>query len=127
MQYNSHNNCQFTTIQSPAVHGAMGCDQINLKLAWKTPENLSWRPSDEGTVRPVIASNGVPYLQMRSEGTHSTSGSEKEGKRKGRTMQSYTVHSIWLIAVHALPTLNDYATSNKPYLKKVGNFQLFEK
>ena len=25
-------------------------------------------------VRPVIASNGVPYLQMRSVGSHSTSG-----------------------------------------------------
>ena len=24
------------------------------------------RPSDEGAVRPVIASNGVPYLQMKS-------------------------------------------------------------
>ena len=29
-------------------------------------------------VRPIIASNGVPYLQMRSVGTHSTSGMEKK-------------------------------------------------
>jgi hypothetical protein len=33
-------------------------------------------------VRPVITSNGVPYLQMRSVGSHSTSGREKEGKKE---------------------------------------------
>ena len=33
-------------------------------------------------VRPVIAANGVPYLQMRSIGSHSTSGREKEGKKE---------------------------------------------
>ena len=37
------------------------------------------RPSDEGAVRPVIASNEVPFFQMRSVGSHSTSGREKEG------------------------------------------------
>ena len=31
-------------------------------------------------VRPVIASNGVPCLKMRSVGSHSTSGREKGGK-----------------------------------------------
>jgi hypothetical protein len=36
------------------------------------------------TVRPVIASNGIPYLQMRSVGSHSTSGMEKDGEKKGR-------------------------------------------
>jgi hypothetical protein len=30
----------------------------------------------------VIASNGVPFLQMRSVGSHSTSGREKEGKEE---------------------------------------------
>ena len=30
------------------------------------------RQSDEGAVRPVIASNGVPFLQMRSVRSHST-------------------------------------------------------
>ena len=34
-------------------------------------------------VRKVIPSNGVCYLQMRSVGSHSTSGMENEGKRKG--------------------------------------------
>ena len=33
-------------------------------------------------VRPVIASNGVPYLQMRSVGSLSTSGREKDGKKE---------------------------------------------
>ena len=32
-------------------------------------------------VWPLIASNGVPYLQMRSVGSHSTSGREKEGNK----------------------------------------------
>ena len=35
-------------------------------------------PSDEGAVRTVIASNGVPYLQMRSVRSHSASGKEKK-------------------------------------------------
>ena len=33
-------------------------------------------------LRSVIASNGVPYLQMKSVGLHSTSGRRKE-RRKG--------------------------------------------
>ena len=41
------------------------------------------RSSDEGSVRPVIASNGVPFLQMRSVGSHSKSGREKEGNKDG--------------------------------------------
>ena len=31
---------------------------------------------------PVIASNGVPFLQMRSVGSYRTSGREKEGKKE---------------------------------------------
>ena len=46
----------------------------------KTPARI---PSDEGVVRPVIASKGVPFLQMKSVGSHSTSGREKEGRREG--------------------------------------------
>ena len=34
-------------------------------------------------LRPVIASNEVPYLQMTSVGTHSRSGREKEAKNEG--------------------------------------------
>jgi hypothetical protein len=34
------------------------------------------------TVRPVMASNGVYYLQMTSVGTHKTSGREKERMRR---------------------------------------------
>ena len=33
-------------------------------------------------VRPDIASNGVPYLQMKSVGTLRTSGLVKEGKNE---------------------------------------------
>ena len=33
-------------------------------------------------VRPVIASNGIPYLQLRSGGSHSRSGREKDEKKE---------------------------------------------
>ena len=33
-------------------------------------------------VRPVIALNWVPYLQLTLGGSHSISGREKEGKKK---------------------------------------------
>ena len=46
-------------------------------------------------VRPVIASKAVPYLQMRSVGSHSTSGREKEGmeRRTGSTLH-FTEHVV---------------------------------
>ena len=62
-----------------------GCAQISwhLPYSWGKPRKTSARrPSDEGAVRPVIASNGVTFLQMRSVGSHSTSGKEKEGKKE---------------------------------------------
>ena len=40
------------------------------------------RPFDEGAVGPVIASYGDSFLQMRSVGSHSTSGKEKEGNNE---------------------------------------------
>ena len=33
-------------------------------------------------VRPVTASNGIPYFQMRSVGSHKESGRKKEGKER---------------------------------------------
>ena len=50
--------------------------------AKETPRKPQLGPNAEGAVRPVIALNGVPFLQMRSVGSHSTSGKEKEGKRE---------------------------------------------
>ena len=35
-------------------------------------------------VRPVIGSNGVSYIQMRSVGSHSTSGKERERDGEGK-------------------------------------------
>ena len=48
----------------------------------KTPETSAKRPSDEGAVWPVIASNGVTFLQIKSVGSHSTSGRKKEGNKE---------------------------------------------
>ena len=59
-----------------------GCEQISWHLRYSrgNPQKTSARrPSDEGVVRPVIASNGVHSHQMRSVGSHSTSGSQKDG------------------------------------------------
>ena len=44
-------------------------------------ENPARIPSMKA-VRLVIASNGVPYLQMSSAGSYSTSGRKKEGKNE---------------------------------------------
>ena len=41
---------------------------IFLTAEEKSQKTSARRPSDEGAVRPVIASNGVPFLQMRSVG-----------------------------------------------------------
>ena len=60
-----------------AVHKSLG---IYL-TAKKTPKNPARRPSMKA-VRPVILSNGVPSLQMRSVVSHSTSGIEKEAKKE---------------------------------------------
>ena len=40
-------------------------------------------------VRPVIASNGFPSLQMGSVGPHSTSGRENEGNKKNNNQQQH--------------------------------------
>ena len=42
----------------------------------KTRKTSARRPSDEGSVQPVIASNRVPFLQMRSVGSQSMPGRE---------------------------------------------------
>ena len=43
-------------------------------------------------VRPVVASTGAPSLQMRSVGSHSTSGRKKEGYKE-RTGLNGTVNT----------------------------------
>ena len=56
-----------------------------LAFALQLRKTSARRPSDKGVVRAVIVSNGAAFLQMRSVGSHSTSGREKEGikERKG--------------------------------------------
>ena len=64
-----------------AVHRSPGI----FLTAEENPQKTSARiPSDEEAVRPVIAWNGIPFLQMRSVASHSTSGREKEGRKGGR-------------------------------------------
>ena len=52
-------------------------------------------------VRPVIISNGVLYLQMRSLGSHSTSAVEKEGKKE-RTGQYLISRRNWSVIINLL-------------------------
>ena len=59
-------------------------DKVNNDLPYSRgkPQKTSARiPSDERAVRSVIASSGVPFLQMRSVGSHSTLGREKKGNK----------------------------------------------
>ena len=51
---------------------------LQLRKALKTSARKLWMK----TVWPVIASNGGPYFQMMSVGSHSTSGKQKEGKKE---------------------------------------------
>ena len=53
-----------------------------LAFALQPRKTSARRPSDEGAVRPVIASNGVPSLKMRLVRLHSMSGMEREGKNR---------------------------------------------
>ena len=49
-------------------------------MAEETPRKPQLEECLMKAVQSVIASNGVPYLKMRSVGSHSASGREKEGK-----------------------------------------------
>ena len=53
---------------------------------------ISTRRPSMKSVRLVIASNGVPYILMRSVGSHSRSEREKEGKKE-RTGYSFAILS----------------------------------
>ena len=57
-----------------------GAVQRSPGIYLKDPKTSARRAFDEGAVRLVIASNGVPFLQMRSVESYSTSGMEKKGK-----------------------------------------------
>ena len=50
--------------------------------AEENPEKPQLGDSLMKTERPVIASNGIPYLQMSSVGSYSTSEREKERKKE---------------------------------------------
>ena len=63
------------------VHRSLGI----CLTAEENPRKTSARRSSMKAVGSVIASNGVPYLQMRSVGSHSTSGREKEANRDRAT------------------------------------------
>ena len=73
-----------------AVHRSSG---ICLTAEENPQKTSARRPSDEGSVRPVTASNGVPFLQIRSIGYHSTSGREKEGNNINITI-TFSVHIV---------------------------------
>ena len=62
-----------------AVHRSPGI----CLTAEENPRKPQLEDSLMKVVRPVIASNGATFLQMRSVGSHSTPGREKEGNKKG--------------------------------------------
>ena len=84
-----------------SVANDKGDNEMKLRAVNRSPafalqmrKTSARRPSDEGTVRPVITSNGVPFLQMRSVGSHATSGREKEGN--GERMRCILVGILWM-------------------------------
>jgi hypothetical protein len=67
-----------------AVHRSSG-------ICLTAEENPREPQLEEGAVQPVNASNGVPFLQMRSVGSHSTSGREKEGNKERNNKSTYQI------------------------------------
>ena len=61
----------------------MNTDALIFTLQLRKPRKTPAKGPSMKAVRLVIASNGVPYLQMRSVGSHSTLGMEKEGNYRG--------------------------------------------
>ena len=69
-----------TSISNDKGDNEMILGTVHMPYSRGKPQKTSARrQSDEGAVRPVIASNGVPFLQMRSVGSYSTSEREMEG------------------------------------------------
>ena len=62
------------------IPGAMHRSPGICLTAEETPEKYQIGDRLMKVMEPVIALNGVPYLQMRLVGSHSTSGREKKGK-----------------------------------------------
>jgi len=58
------------------------------------------------TVRPVITSNGVPYLQMGSVGSHSISGRENEGNRVGFKWEEIENNNVKIIITIVLVSVS---------------------
>ena len=67
-------------------------------------------------VRPFIASNGVPYIQMRSVGSHSTSGREKNGRTEGRKERTKGLQSFLFISQFRLLVGSDTVQINYWYM-----------
>ena len=71
-----------TSVANDKGDNGMILGAVHLPYSRGKPQKTSARrSSDEGALRPVIPSNGVPFLQLRSVGSHSTSGREKEEKK----------------------------------------------
>jgi hypothetical protein len=69
------------------IRGGFAQISWHLPYSRRKPQKTSARrSSDKGAVRSDIASNGVPFLQMRSVGSHSTSEREMEGNKE-RTVE----------------------------------------
>ena len=63
------------------IPGAAQRSDIYLTAEENAGKPQGMRTSIKG-VRPVIASNWIPYVQKRSVGLHGMSGREKEGRKR---------------------------------------------
>ena len=73
-----------------------GCARIwHLPYDWGKPRKTSARRQSMKAMRPVIASNRVPFVQMRSVGSHSTPGIEKDGIGSDEDLGSRTFGCVY--------------------------------
>ena len=72
----------------------------HVPYSWgKTQKSSARRPSVKRAVRLVIAPNKIPFLQMRSVGSHSTSGREKEGNKEWTGLLFYCLWDMGITEV----------------------------
>ena len=80
------------------VHGS---PRIYL-MADENPGKLQLGGRLAKAVRPVLASNGFPYLQMSSVGSHSISGRENEGNGVGFRWEEIENKNVKIIITRLL-------------------------
>ena len=81
----SHQSCRSLMISVVLKCSRGLCTNLLAFVLWLRKTSTR-RPLYEGAVRPVIATTGVTYLQMRSVGSHVRNGERNKEKWKERPL-----------------------------------------